>query len=167
MTVGGCATNAAHLWAPAANSQGRWLSAEQNVAAQWASLGETPAKDAQGGGAWTTAHSARTQVWDLMGKTLMSAAQCQDFVSMVPVSTQWAPSGASAKEDTGLTQVRRGVRTWMSAPRAQLPVRTSATTLLARSSADALQATNLIGMAGLAGMLTNVPWDQTTANTNV
>ena len=111
MTDGGCATNAAHLWAPAATSQGRWQSAEQNAAAQWALLGEMAVKDAQGGGAWTTAHSAKTQVWDLTGKTLTSVAQCQDCASMVPVSTQWAPTGASAREDTGLTQVGRGVRT--------------------------------------------------------
>ena len=93
----GCATNVAHLWAPAANSQGRWQSAEQNAAAQWALLGEKTVKDAHGGEAWTTDHSAKIQVWDLMGETLTSVAQCQDCVSMVPVSTQWAPTGASAR----------------------------------------------------------------------
>ena len=111
MTDGGCATNAAHLWAHAVNSQGRWLSAEQNAAAQWALLGEKAVRDALGGGAWTTAHFAKTQVWDLTGKTLTSVAQCLDCASMVPVSTQWAPTGASARGATGLTQVGRGVRT--------------------------------------------------------
>ena len=142
MTDRGCATNAAHLWAPAVNSLARWQSAEQNAAAQWALHGERIARDAHGGEAWTTAHSAKTQVWDLTGETLTSVAQCQDCASMVLVSTPWAPTGAYARGATGLTQVERDVRTSMSAPRVRLPVSTSATTRLAPSSAGALQVTN-------------------------